>query len=261
MPSPPPGGAAGYKATPDYNGAQQEGFGVWQMTVKDGRRCSAADAYLRPALERQNLTVEIDALATKIIFDGRRAVGVEYVQHGETVTAHAEREVILCGGVINSPQLLMLSGIGDPDELAAHGIAVKVALPGVGKNLQDHISASIAYARKEPGPFHRAMRFDRIVPALVRAYRRGEGPATELPTGQHGVSQKPPGCRAARRAIHLQRRADDGYALFVAVPAPLCGRLCLPGRGAAAGEPRPGRTGFGRSAKAGAHPAEFPRHR
>jgi choline dehydrogenase/4-pyridoxate dehydrogenase len=177
------GRAAGYKATPDYNGAQQEGFGVWQMTVKDGRRCSAADAYLRPALERPNLTVETGALATKIIFDGRRAVGVDYVQRGKSVTAHADREVILSGGVINSPQLLMLSGIGEPGELAAHDIAVKAALPGVGKNLQDHISAAIAYARKEPGPFHRTMRLDRIVPALIRAYRRGEGPATELPTG------------------------------------------------------------------------------
>ena len=110
--------AAGYKTTPDYNGAQQEGFGVWQMTVRDGRRCSAADAYLRPALARNNLTVEIQALVTRLIFDGKRAAGVEYLQHGETVTAHAEREVILCGGVINSPQLLMLSGIGDAGRVA-----------------------------------------------------------------------------------------------------------------------------------------------
>jgi 4-pyridoxate dehydrogenase len=177
------GRAAGYKATPDYNGAQQEGFGVWQMTSKDGRRCSAADAYLRPALERKNLTVETDALTTKIIFDGRRAVGIEYIKNGETVTAHAAREVILCSGVVNSPQLLMLSGIGDPAELAQHDIAVKVALPGVGKNLQDHISAAIAYQRKTPGPFHRAMRIDRILPALARAYYHGEGIATDLPGG------------------------------------------------------------------------------
>ncbi len=178
------GRAAGYKATPDYNGAQQEGFCTWQMTVKDGHRCSAADAYLRPALQRPNLTVEIEALATKVIFEGRRAAGVEYIQRGTPITAYAERETILCGGVINSPQLLMLSGIGDPAELAAHGIPVNTALPGVGRNLQDHISASVAYARKEPGPFHRAMRFDRIVPALVRAYLHGEGIATGLPTGR-----------------------------------------------------------------------------
>jgi 4-pyridoxate dehydrogenase len=176
--------AAGYKTTPDYNGAQQEGFGVWQMTVRDGRRCSAADAYLRPALARKNLTVEIQALATRLIFDGTRAAGVDYLQRGETKTAHAAREVILCGGVINSPQLLMLSGIGDPDELRAHDIAVKVALPGVGKNLQDHISASVHYGRKAPGPLHRAMRLDRIVPALAAAYFAGVGIATELPTGQ-----------------------------------------------------------------------------
>ena len=178
------GRAAGYRSTPDYNGAQQEGFGVWQMTVKDGRRCSAADAYLRPALQRPNLHVEVNALATKLVFDGQRTVGIEYIHDGKTVRAHAEREVVLCGGVINSPQLLMLSGVGDPAELAAHDIAVKVPLLGVGKNLQDHISASIAYARKASGPFHHAMRFDRIVLALARAYFYGKGIATELPTGR-----------------------------------------------------------------------------
>jgi 4-pyridoxate dehydrogenase len=177
------GQAAGYRTTPDYNGAQQEGFAVWQMTVRGGRRCSAADAYLRPALLRKNLTVGVHALATRLVFDGKRVAGVEYTKYGRTLTAHAEREVILCGGVINSPQLLMLSGIGDPDELRGHGIAVNVALPGVGKNLQDHISASIAYARKERGPFHRAMRFDRIVPALAKAWLPGEGIAAELPVG------------------------------------------------------------------------------
>jgi len=178
------GQAAGYKTTPDHNGAQQEGFGVWQMTVRDGHRCSAADAYLRPALDRMNLKVETGALVAQIVFNGQRAIGIEYIQHGKSITAFADREIILCGGVINSPQLLMLSGIGDPDELRAQGIAVKTALPGVGKNLQDHISAQITYARKEPGPFHRAMRFDRIVPALADAYFNGEGIAADLPTGQ-----------------------------------------------------------------------------
>ena len=178
------GRAAGYGATPDYNGAQQEGFNVPQMTVRNGRRCSAADAYLRPALQRRNLTVETHALATRLIFEGVRASGVEYIRRGRTITARADREVILSGGVINSPQLLMLSGIGDASELRVHGIDVRIALPGVGKNLQDHISATVAYQRKEPGPVHRAMRFDRIVPALARAYLTGEGIAADLPTGQ-----------------------------------------------------------------------------
>ncbi len=228
------GRAAGYKSTADYNGAQQEGFCTWQMTVKDGRRSSAADAYLRPALQRTNLTVETDALATKIIFDGRRAAGVEYIQRGESITAHADREVILCGGVINSPQLLMLSGIGEPSELAAHGIALKAPLPGVGKNLQDHISASVAYARREPGPFHRAMRFDRIVPALACAYLYGEGIATGLPTGQMAFLKSRPDVAlpdvqfifnaapmtAATYLWPFRRAYADAYACRVAVLRP-----------------------------------------
>src|SRR5262249_21904814 len=108
---------------------------------------------------------------------------MEYVQRGATHTAHAAREVILAGGVINTPQLLMLSGVGDPAELKAVGIDTRVALPGVGKNLQDHISAPIAYARKEPGPLHRAMRLDRIARELASAYLLGKGIATDLPAG------------------------------------------------------------------------------
>ena len=233
--------AAGYKTTPDYNGAQQEGFGVWQMTVRDGRRCSAADAYLRPALARKNLDVEVDALVTRLIFDGTRAAGVEYIKNGETVTAHAEREVILSGGVINSPQLLMLSGIGDPDELRAHDIPVKVALPGVGKNLQDHISASVAYGRKEPGTLHRAMRFDRIVPALANAYWRGEGIATELPTGQMAFLKSRPDAALPDVELIFNAAPMTAAAVFLAVPQTLCRQLCLPRRGAAPGKPRPGR--------------------
>jgi len=177
------GREAGHPATPDYNGAQQEGFGAWQMTVRDGRRCSAAVAYLRPALQRPNLKVVVKALTTRLVVENNRAVGVEYVRNGKTYVARADREVILCGGVINSPQVLMLSGIGDPDQSRAHGIAVRVALRGVGRNLQDHISASVVYSRKEPGVFHRAMRIDRIVAALANAYVRGRGIATELPAG------------------------------------------------------------------------------
>jgi len=177
------GASAGYPSTPDYNGARQEGFGRWQMTVRDGRRCSAAVGYLRPALGRRNLTVVVDALATRIVLDAARAVGIEYRHKRRSVAARAEREVILAGGVINSPQLLMLSGIGDPAELAAHGIETQVPLPGVGKNLQDHISAGPSWTRREPGAFHERMRIDRILRALVQARYRGEGPAADLPGG------------------------------------------------------------------------------
>src|SRR6185312_6316760 len=124
--------------TDDYNGREQEGFSRWQMTIRDGRRCSAARAYLRPAMARVNLDVETDALVSRVLLESKRAVGVEYAQGGETKVVHAAREVILAGGVINSPQVLMLSGIGDPDALRAAGVTTQVALRGVGQNLQDH---------------------------------------------------------------------------------------------------------------------------
>jgi choline dehydrogenase/4-pyridoxate dehydrogenase len=177
------GEAARHPVTDDYNGAQQEGFGRSQQTIRDGRRCSAAVAYLRPALARPNLAVEVKALGTRILFEGDRAVGVEYLKGGERLTARADREVILAGGVINSPQLLMLSGIGDPEALGIQGIAVKVPLRGVGANLQDHVSVTVAYARKEPGPLHAKMRADRIMLELGKAYLRGEGIAADWPGG------------------------------------------------------------------------------
>jgi 4-pyridoxate dehydrogenase len=174
---------AGFAKTNDYNGEQQEGFGVWQSTIRNGRRCSAAVAYLRPVLKRPNLTVRVGAFATRVVFEGTRAIGIEYIKGTAIETTRAEREVLLCGGVINSPQLLMLSGIGAPTELQSHGISVRVPLPGVGRNLQDHISASVVFSRKQPGPLHRRMRIDRIMPDLARAYLFGQGIATDLPGG------------------------------------------------------------------------------
>src|SRR5712672_4232952 len=171
------GASAGYRATADDNGARQEGFGRWQMTVRDGRRCSAAVGYLGPALKRRNFSVVVGALASRILLDGTRAIGIEYMRRGRKTTVHAEHEVILCGGVINSPQLLMLSGIGDPAELALHGIATEVPLAAVGKNLQDHISVGPAWARRDRGPFHRHMRVDRILRSLARAYLGRDGMA------------------------------------------------------------------------------------
>jgi 4-pyridoxate dehydrogenase len=175
--------SAGHSFTPDYNGGQQEGFGRLQSTVRNGRRCSTAVAYLRPALGRPNLKLEVKALATRILFEGMRAVGIEWVQGGTKRTAYAAREVILSGGVINTPQLLMLSGVGDADELRSIGIEVKLSLKGVGKNLQDHMSSPATYQRSEPGPLHRSMRIDGIVGELANAYFRGKGIATDLPAG------------------------------------------------------------------------------
>ncbi|MEM9740587.1 MAG: GMC family oxidoreductase N-terminal domain-containing protein [Pseudomonadota bacterium] len=136
----------------DVNGEDQEGICYYQLTVKDGKRCSAAVAYLNPAKTRENLKIETEALAARVLFDGTRATGVAYTQGGQKKTAEARGEVILCGGAINSPQLLELSGIGHPDVLSAHGIDVVSALPGVGENLQDHYVTGNRYRLKPGAP-------------------------------------------------------------------------------------------------------------
>ena len=144
------GRQAGYPSTADVNGFQQEGFGRMDMTVADGRRCSAANAYLRPAMRRPNLKVLTHALATRIVFDGRRAVALEYTRGGAAQRVHVDGELILSGGPINSPQLLKLSGVGPAEELRAHGIPVVHDLRGVGENLQDHLEFYFQVACKEP---------------------------------------------------------------------------------------------------------------
>ncbi len=174
---------AGYPQTDDYNGAVQEGFGRLQMTIENGRRCSTATAYLRPALRRRNVTVLTGAMATSIVLKDGRAVGVTYLKNGTAQTASVRHEVLLAGGVINTPQLLMLSGIGDGGELATHGIRQKVDLPGVGKNLQDHVSVILMYRRKQPGPFLKMMRADRIGLDFVKTYLTGRGFSGDVPGG------------------------------------------------------------------------------
>jgi choline dehydrogenase len=141
---------AGYPQTSDVNGFQQEGFGRMDMTVGEGRRCSAARAYLKPAMARSNVKVLTHGLATRVLFDGRRATGVEYSRGGVIHRASAAQEVILSGGPINSPQLLKLSGVGPAQELRALGIDVVQELPGVGENLQDHLEFYFQVACKEP---------------------------------------------------------------------------------------------------------------
>jgi len=144
------GSEAGYAQTEDMNGFQQEGFGRMDMTVGGGRRCSTANAYLRPAMRRANLAVRTHALVTGVLFEGRRAVGVRYQRGGSAQEVRVRREVILCAGAINSPQLLKLSGVGPASELAALGIRVVHELPGVGENLQDHLEFYFQIASREP---------------------------------------------------------------------------------------------------------------
>ncbi len=141
---------AGYGLTEDYNGYAQEGFGRMDMTVRNGTRCSAAKAYLYEARKRPNLHVIEHALATRILFEGTRAVGVEYERAGKINQLRAAREVILSGGPINSVQLLKLSGIGPAEELQRHGITVRADRPGVGANLQDHLEFYFQMACTQP---------------------------------------------------------------------------------------------------------------
>jgi choline dehydrogenase len=144
------GRQAGYTVTDDMNGYRQEGLGPMDMTVYRGRRWSTAMAYLRPAQARPNLTVESRCLVTRVVFEGTRAVGVEVAQRSGVAQIRARREVIVCGGAINSPQLLMLSGIGDADALRGFGITPVAHVPGVGENLQDHIETYVQYACTQP---------------------------------------------------------------------------------------------------------------
>ena len=143
------GRQAGYQLTDDYNGQQQEGFGPMEHTIHKGARWSAAKAYLRPALQRENCNL-IRGLARKIVFFGRRAVGVELLAGGGLKTVRAKKEVILASSSINSPKLLMLSGIGPAAHLTAHGIQIVADRPGVGQNLQDHLEVYIQMAASQP---------------------------------------------------------------------------------------------------------------
>ena len=182
---------AGLPVTDDYNGNSGLGFGRAQYSIRDGKRCSAAVGYLRPAMKRKNLEVEVRAHVARVTMQAKRATGVEYEKSGQRLSATAEREVILCGGAFNSPQVLMLSGIGPADHLRSVGIDPVVDLP-VGKNLQDHLAVLIMFARREGSEFRDNMRLDKMALNMLRAYLFGSGPATVVPGGLHAFIKTRP---------------------------------------------------------------------
>jgi 4-pyridoxate dehydrogenase len=176
--------AAGIPFTQDYNGASQEGFGRSQYTIRNGRRSSAATAFLRPAMARKDLHLETGALVTRIVLEGTTAKGIEYLKGGRLHRREAARDVIVSGGAFSTPQILMLSGIGPARHLREVGVTPLVDLP-VGKNLQDHLAVFVSFSRREPGPFHHQLRLDRMVASMIEAYVFGTGPGTVVPGGLH----------------------------------------------------------------------------
>ena len=169
----------GYPRNDDFNGARQDGVGYHQTTTRNGKRCSTAVGYLHPVRQRHNLRVVTGALAEKILFDGKRAVGVAFREHGQPRTVRAAREVILCGGAVNSPQLLLLSGIGPQDQLVQFGVPLVHPLPGVGQSLQDHYSAPVKLKCRLPITVNDVMQSNvKKLKVGLQYYLFGTGPLT-----------------------------------------------------------------------------------
>lgn len=170
----------GFPRNDDFNGPSEEGFGFYNVAQKDGERCSNADAFLHPVEDRPNLTIRTRARATRILFEGKRAVGVEYKKwrFGRRRRVYAKREVILAGGAINSPQLLLLSGVGPRAELQRHGIELQHELPGVGQNLQDHLDINVISKETTRESLNLGPRWVLFkgIPAVFRYLFRHEGP-------------------------------------------------------------------------------------
>lgn len=182
----------GYSEVEDFHGAAQEGFGMADFKVRRGERESSATAYLAPARHRPNLTIETNTLVSRILFEGRRAVGVEYVHKGRTERVSAG-EVILSGGAFNSPQVLMLSGVGAPAELEAVGVPVHHALPAVGRNLQDHPLVASVFGASRAFDFEKLLRLDRLAASCLRWAIDGGGPLGNAPLSVQGYVRTQPG--------------------------------------------------------------------
>ena len=230
---------SGVQRNPDFNGAVQDGVGFYDLTQRGGRRESAARAFLKPALRRPNLTVETGAHATRVLVECGRAVGVAYRQGGQALEARTDGEVVVCGGAVNSPQLLMLSGIGDADHLAGHGIDVVADRPAVGQNLQDHLIVGLRY-RMTSGSlldaesplnilsylaFRKGMLTSNIAEVGLFTHTRGGESAPDVqfhvapvlfedhgltPPTEHGFSIGPTGVRPRSRGAVTLATADAG---------------------------------------------------
>ncbi len=215
------GQQAGYRRNDDFNGPEQTGFGFYQVTQKDGARCSSAVAYLHPVRHRSNLEVFTGTLARRILIENGRAVGVAYAHRGREVQVRAEREVLLSGGAINSPQLLMLSGVGPADHLREHGVNVRMDAPQVGLNLQDHLDICTLRHSTRPITYDRTSELKTAFDYFLRGHR-GPGTSNIAEAGAFVRSPLAPDAHAdiqlhfvpAMLDDHGRHRLDgDGYTL------------------------------------------------
>jgi choline dehydrogenase-like flavoprotein len=206
-----------YRETDDFNGLDQEGIGQYQVTQINGERCSAAKGYLTPNLDRSNLTVITEARSTGILFDGKRAVGMAYTKDGQSHEVHANREVILSCGAFQSPQLLMLSGVGPAAELQAQGVEVLHDLPGVGKNLQDHIDYIAVYRKKDLALFGKSLLGGlKVLHAIWKWRRTRTGMATSNMAEAGGFIKSDPSLDVPDLQLHfvVAQAADHGRTIL-----------------------------------------------
>jgi len=200
----------GYEENADFNGAKQAGFGQYQVTHRNGARCSTAVAYLNPAKSRSNLTIQTKATVERIVIENEAATGVVYHQNGKQHQVEAAREVLLCAGAYNSPQVLMLSGIGDGEELKQHNISIQKHLPGVGKNLQDHLVYFAMFRSNTKKTLDEAERFPNILKNFYQYFLGGKKGQFASNVGEAGAFVKSSPDQAA---IDTQYHFGPGYFL------------------------------------------------
>ncbi|WP_307655486.1 GMC family oxidoreductase [Variovorax paradoxus] len=194
---------AGHPSNEDFNGPVQDGFGRYDFTIRDGRRCSAAVAYLAPARKRPNLKLLKRAMAHRVLFEGSRAYGLEFSIGGQILRVRARREIVISAGTIGSPRLLLSSGIGDAAALASLGIACIADVPGVGRNLQDHVNVSMQYGCKQPITMHQLVRWDRAAIHMANALLLRRGPFSQFPVQVGGFLRSRTGLSVPDVQIHF----------------------------------------------------------
>ncbi len=172
---------AGYRANPDFNGEQQEGFGRYHFTIRDGQRWSTARSFIGPIADRKNLTVLTGAQLIKVVIENGRAIAIDVRSGGKVERIFASQEIVLSCGAITSPTALMHSGIGDAEELRKHGVKIVADRPNVGRNLQDHLTIRVVHASQKPDSLYDLRRIDRSAASVLRALFTRKGPATSMP--------------------------------------------------------------------------------